>query len=179
MGLGTSWMVSLVVQPSSTIMTCQRQFLGSRHPCKMVFPLKVTLQPVLWKNTLQPASHRTATERRLLTRPGSQCARRALGDRLLRSTFTGPSVVNDRVTFPLAPGQCHVAAGQSVLGTCGDHGFVRDGDTGIGGKDLTFLLLPCVDGKGEAGVDAGMEVCHVVIQIRFTDLGVGVKDVHD
>ncbi len=57
--------------------------------------------------------------------------------------------------------------------------FVGDGDTGIGGKDLTFLLIPCVDGKGEAGVDAGMEVGHVVIQIRLADLGVGVEDVHD
>ncbi len=60
-----------------------------------------------------------------------------------------PSVVHDRATLPLAPGQHHVAAHQGVLGTCGDHGFVRDGDTGIGGKVLTFLLLPCVDGKGE------------------------------
>ncbi len=91
----------------------------------------------------------------------------------------GPSVVNDRAMFPLMPGQRHVAALQGVLGTCGDHGFVRDGDIGIGGKDLTFLLLPCVDGKGEAGVDAGIEVSHVVIQIRLADLGVGVEDVHD
>ncbi len=56
-------MVSLVVQPSLTIMTHQRQILGSRHPCKMVSPSRLTLQPVLWKNTLQPASHRTAMER--------------------------------------------------------------------------------------------------------------------
>ncbi len=66
-----------------------------------------------------------------------------------------------------------------MLGTCDDHGFVGDGDTRIGSKDLTFLLLPCVDGKGEAGVDAGMEVSHVVIQIRLADLGVGVEDVHN
>ncbi len=66
-----------------------------------------------------------------------------------------------------------------MLGTCGDHGFVGDGDSGIGGKDLTFLLFPHVDGKGEAGVDAGMKVGHVVIQIRLADLGIGVEDVHD
>ncbi len=62
---------------------------------------------------------------------------------------------------------------------CGDHGFVGDGDSGIGGEDLTFLLLPCVDSKGEAGVNARMEVSHVVIQIRLADMGVGIEDVHD
>jgi hypothetical protein len=71
MGLVILLVVSLVVQPSLTVMTCQRQFLGSRHPHKMVFSSRVTLQSVLWKNTLHPASHRTAIERRLLTRPGS------------------------------------------------------------------------------------------------------------
>ncbi len=74
----------------------------------------------------------------------------------------GPSVGNDRLTFPLAPGQHHVATRQGVLGTCGDHGFVGDWDYIIGGKDLTFLLLPCVDGEGEAGANTGMEVGHVV-----------------
>jgi hypothetical protein len=91
----------------------------------------------------------------------------------------GPSVVKDSSTFPLAPGQRHVAAHQGVLGTCGDHGFVGDGDSSIGGEDLTLLLLPRVDGKGEAKDNAGMEVGHVVIQIRLADLGVGVEDVHD
>jgi hypothetical protein len=36
-----------------------------------------------------------------------------------------------------------------MLGKCGDHGLVGDGDSSIGGKDLAFLLFPCVDGKGE------------------------------
>ncbi len=66
-----------------------------------------------------------------------------------------------------------------MLGTCGDHGFAGDGDSGIGGKDLTFLLFLCVDGKGGAQVDARMEVVHVVIQIRLADLDVGVEDMHD
>jgi hypothetical protein len=91
----------------------------------------------------------------------------------------GPSVVKDRATFPFAPGHHHVATRQGVLGTCGDHGFIGDGDSGIGGKDLALLLFPCVDGKGEARVNAGMEVGHFVIQIRLADLGVGVEDVHD
>ncbi len=91
----------------------------------------------------------------------------------------GPIVVEDRVTFPLALGQRHVAACQGMLGACGDHGFVGDGDSGIGGKDLTLLLLPCEDGEGEAGVNARMKVGHVVIQIRLAGLGVGIEDVHD
>ncbi len=66
-----------------------------------------------------------------------------------------------------------------MLGTCGDHGFVGDGDTGIGNEDLTFFLLPLVDGEGEAGLDPRMEVGHVVIQIRLADLWVGVEDEHD
>ena len=63
--------------------------------------------------------------------------------------LVGPSVVNDRATFLLMPDQRHVAACQGVLGTCSDHGFVGDGDSGIGGEDLTFLLFPCVNGNRE------------------------------
>ncbi len=66
-----------------------------------------------------------------------------------------------------------------MLGTGGDHGFVGDGNSGIGCKDQAFLLLPSVDGKGEAQVNAGMEVSHVVIQIRLAYLGLGDEDVHD
>ncbi len=91
----------------------------------------------------------------------------------------GPHVVKDRATFPIAPGKLHVAVHQGVLGTCGDHAFVGDGDSGIGSEDLTLLLLPCVDGKGEARNNARMEVGHVVIQIRLADLSVGTEDVHE
>jgi hypothetical protein len=54
-----------------------------------------------------------------------------------------------------------------VLGTCGDHGFVGDGDSSISSEDLAFLLFPHVNGKGGGRVDAGVEVGHVVVQIRF------------
>jgi hypothetical protein len=47
----------------------------------------------LWKNTLQPALHRTAKERTLLTRPGSWWARHASGDSLLSSRLTACVVV--------------------------------------------------------------------------------------
>jgi hypothetical protein len=66
-----------------------------------------------------------------------------------------------------------------MLGACGDHGFVEDEDSGISCKDLAFLLFPSVYGKGEARVDAGTEVSHVVIQIRLADLGVDGEDVQD
>jgi hypothetical protein len=59
------------------------------------------------------------------------------------------------------------------------YGSPRISASGISGKDLTFLLFPCVNGEGEARADARMEVSHVVIQIRLADLGVGVEDVHD
>ncbi len=41
------------------------------------------------------------------------------------------------------------------------------------------MQFHCVNGKGEAQVDAGMEVGHVVVQIRLADLGKGVEDVLD
>jgi hypothetical protein len=66
-----------------------------------------------------------------------------------------------------------------MLGACDDHGLIGDGDSGVGCKDLAFLLFPSVDGKGDARVDAGMEVGHVVVQIRLADLGAGGEDVHD
>ncbi len=66
-----------------------------------------------------------------------------------------------------------------MLGTCGGHGLIGDGDSAIGGKDLAFLLFPCVDGMGGGQVDAGMEFGHVVIQISLAYLGVGGEDVRD
>jgi hypothetical protein len=75
----------------------------------------------------------------------------------------GPSVVNDRATCLLAPGQHHVATCQGVLGICGHHGFVRDGDTGILWEDLTFLLHPCEDGEGGGQSrcqNGGWSCCH-------------------
>ncbi len=66
-----------------------------------------------------------------------------------------------------------------MLGACGDHGLLGDGDSGIGCEDLVFLLFPSVDGKGEARVNAAMEIGHVVIQIKLADLGIGSEDVYE
>jgi hypothetical protein len=77
--LALSWRVIFVVQPSSTIFTRQSLFWGSRHPLRMVVPLRVTSQLCRWKNTSHPASHRAATKRRLLVRPGRWWASPALG----------------------------------------------------------------------------------------------------
>jgi hypothetical protein len=71
-----SRMVSFVVQPLSTILTCHMQFFGSCHPLRMVSPLRVTSEPCLWKKTSHLASQRTGTKRRLLIRLGSRWARR-------------------------------------------------------------------------------------------------------
>ena len=84
----SSRMVRFVFHPSSTSLTRQSLFFGSRHPRRMVSPLWMTLHPCLWKKTLQLASQRIATEWRLLTRPGSRWARRALSGSFVRRRFT-------------------------------------------------------------------------------------------
>jgi hypothetical protein len=69
-----------------------------------------------------------------------------------------------------------------VLGAGGDHQFVRNRDACVGGKDLTLLLFASVDGQwgGQgSGVDAGVEVGHVVIQVGLADLGVRCENVLD
>ena len=73
--VASSRMVSFVVHLSSTILTRHSWFFGSRHPLRMVSPLRVTSQPYLWKKTSHPASRRTATDRRLLMRQRSWWAR--------------------------------------------------------------------------------------------------------
>jgi hypothetical protein len=70
-GGGTSGMSSSV--------TRQSQLVGSLHPLKTVSPWLINSHQVGWKNTLQPASHSAATERRLFVSPGSWCASRACG----------------------------------------------------------------------------------------------------
>ena len=66
-----------------------------------------------------------------------------------------------------------------MFGAGGDHQFVGDRDARVGGEDLTLLLFVSVDGQGEAGVDAGVEFGHVVIQVGLTDLGVRCENVLD
>ena len=90
--------VMFIVQPSSRIFTRQSLFWGSRHPLMMVVPLRVTSQPYQWKNTSHPASHRAATERRLLVRPGRWWARRALRGSAWRRRLT---VLVDVILAPL------------------------------------------------------------------------------
>ncbi len=65
-----SLIFKLVIQPSSTMQMRQWRWLGSCHPWRMTSLSKVTLQLVALKNTSQPASQRTATDRRLLVRLG-------------------------------------------------------------------------------------------------------------
>ncbi len=77
-----------VVQLSLMIQTRQRQCWGLRHPRRMISPFNVTSQPVALKNTLQLASHRTATDRRLLVRPGRLWAIQAFGGNLRRRRST-------------------------------------------------------------------------------------------
>ncbi len=45
------------------------------------------------------------------------------------------------------------------------------------GKGLAFFLLACVDGKWKMGVDAHVELGHVIVNDRLRDGRVGGPDV--
>ncbi len=75
-------------------------------------------------------------------------------------------------TFLFAPAEGHVTAGKGMFAPRGDQCSVGDRDACIGGKDLAFFLLACVDLKGEAGVDVGVVFGQIVVQIWLADLGV-------
>ncbi len=66
-----------------------------------------------------------------------------------------------------------------MFGAGGDHQFIGEWDAPVGGKDLTLLLFASVDGQGEAGVDAGVEFGHVVVQVGLADLGERCENVLD
>ena len=51
------------------------------------------------------------------------------------------------VTFLLAPVESHVTAGNGMFAPHGDHHCVGDWYAGVGGEDLAFFLLACVDHK--------------------------------
>ena len=52
------------------------------------------------------------------------------------------------VTFPLPPAEGHVTAGNGMFAPRGDHCCIGNWYAGVGGKDLAFFLLACVDRKG-------------------------------
>ena len=88
-----------------------------------------------------------------------------------------PRVIIGGAALPFSPVECHVAAGERVLGPGGYHQFVGNWDSCVGGEDLALLLFARVDGQWEAGVDADVELGHVVVQVGLADLGVRGQDV--
>jgi hypothetical protein len=90
-----------------------------------------------------------------------------------------PCVLICWTALPFSPVECHVAAGERVLGSGGYHQFVGDRDSRVGGEDLALLLFARVNGQWEAGVDADVELGHVVVQVGLADLGVCGQDVLD
>ncbi len=64
-----------------------------------------------------------------------------------------------------------------MLGPGGYHQFVGDWDSCVNGEDLALFLFARVDGQWEAGVDADVELCHVVVQVGLADLSVCGQDV--
>jgi hypothetical protein len=90
-----------------------------------------------------------------------------------------PCVLNFWAALPLSPVERHVAVGNCVLGSGGDHELVGDRDTCVGGKDLALLLFLRVDSQWEVGLDADVELGHVVVQVGLADLSVRGQDVLD
>ncbi len=90
-----------------------------------------------------------------------------------------PCVLIFWAALPFSPVEGHVAAGERVLGSGGYHQFVGDRDSSVGSEDLALLLFAHVNGQWEAGVDADVELSHVVVQVGLADLGVCGQDVLD
>jgi hypothetical protein len=86
-----------------------------------------------------------------------------------------PSVLNCWAALPLSPVEHHVATKDRVLGSGDDHELVGDRDSCVGGKDLALLLFARVDGQWDAGVDADVELGHVVVQVGLADLAYVVR----
>jgi hypothetical protein len=91
----------------------------------------------------------------------------------------GPGVIGNGTTLPFVPCQGHVPGGKGVFGSGGDHGGIGDGDAGVVHKYLAFFLLPGVHCHWQDWVDAGVEFCEVIIQVRLADLGIRHQDVRD
>jgi hypothetical protein len=90
-----------------------------------------------------------------------------------------PCVLYCWAALPFSPAEHHVAAGKCVFGAGGDHQLGGDQDSHVGSEDLTLLLFSSVDGQGKAGVNAGVEFGHVVVQFGLADLGVHGKNMLD
>ncbi len=66
-----------------------------------------------------------------------------------------------------------------MFGAGGDHQLVGDRDACVGSEDLVLLLFSSVDGQGEAGVNAGVEFGHVVVQVELADMGIRGENMLD
>ncbi len=88
-----------------------------------------------------------------------------------------PRLVNDGLTFPLVPWEFHPAASDHGFGAGRYHHGLKDGDASVVGKGLALFLLACVDSKWKMGVDARVELGHVIFDVRLQDGCVGGPDV--
>ncbi len=83
------------------------------------------------------------------------------------------------MTFPLAPRKFHAAAVEGGFCAGSYHRGFGNGNAGILGKRLAFLLFARVNGKWEGRLDAGVVLGHVVVDIRLGDQRVGSANVSD
>ncbi len=90
-----------------------------------------------------------------------------------------PCLVNKGTTLPFMPCQVRPATVEGGLCAGGNYRCFEDGNTSVQGKRLAILLFVHVDGKGGGSVDTGVEFCHVVIDFRLGDSGIGGANVGD
>ncbi len=83
------------------------------------------------------------------------------------------------MTFPLAPRKFHAAAVEGGFCASSYHRGFGNGNAGVLGERLAFLLFARVNGKWEGRLDAGVELVHVVVDIRLGDQCVGSANVGD
>jgi hypothetical protein len=81
--------------------------------------------------------------------------------------------------FPLVPREFHAAAVEGGFRAGSYHRGFGNGNAGILGKRLEFLLFAQVNSKWEGRLDAGVELGHVVVNIRLGDQRVGSANVGD
>jgi hypothetical protein len=78
-----------------------------------------------------------------------------------------PRLIDDWALAPFAPHEFHAVTVNQGFGAGQYHGGLRDRDACVECKGLALFLFASVDGKWESWVDAGVELSHVVVDIRL------------
>jgi hypothetical protein len=80
---------------------------------------------------------------------------------------------------PLAPCKFHAAAVEGSFRAGSYHCGFGNGNAGVLGERLAFLLFARVNSKWEGRLNAGVELGHVVVNISLGDQCIGSANVGD